>query len=261
MNDTILGIQDEKSARAVLDIFNGLGLPVPEEGEYRERSNGSGPLVLVSQYGFVMRIVPEDKVVNMENHYFIKPLFNRTAGNHRFVIDPGYEQSDACFALLCKIDFLRDLEEKYGLSYYDEKDANFALVPGHPDTPVIIDLDPDVMKTRPLPFLTRTINAIAKLLRIGLEADPQIALYKPLRDILEQAWPQDAPVPDPKGIRDFKELCRGFKDRDLLRADWEDPQHDYEGTWHIARNYDDRLKDYETYCDRHQNPPPLRLTA
>ena len=82
------------------------------------------------------------------------------------------------------------------------------------------------------------------------DPDPQITLYKPLRDTLQQAWPERASAPDPQGIRDFKAMCLEFKAQGKLLSDWEDPENDYRGTWKIARSYDDRLKDYEAACDR-----------
>ncbi len=92
------------------------------------------------------------------------------------------------------------------------------------------------------------------------EHDPQIALYKPLRDILKRAWPDGVLVPDPDGIHAFKEMCLQFKAEGLLRSDWEDPEHDYLGTWRVARAYDDRLKDYKAHFVT-ETRAPLRLTA
>lgn len=259
--DDILGIRDLESADAVRRMFNAFGLPVPERGEYWERWNKQGPLILVSRYGFVIRIVPEDKVVDIKNPHFIKPLFNRAAGNYRFGIDPGYE-----LALLDedqRSNLKALINKKYGVFCHDMKSSNIARVPGHPDHLALIDLDKSYMVVSlfSVAQLTRAAKAIAKRLGItGPEYDPQLSLYKPLRDILERAWPDGAPDPDPEGIRAFKEMCLQFKAEGRLRSDWEDPEHDYMGTWHIARAYDDHLKDYETFYDQ-RNPQPLRLTA
>lgn len=242
MNDNILGIQDKKSARAVRNIFNGLGLPVPEDGEYRKRSFGSGPLVFVSQYGFVARIVPKGLIMTINTPCFIKPLFNRAAGNHRFIIDPGYDlreiRVEHCSALYRKM-------REYGISWYDNCTVNIARVPNYPSHLVAIDIDCIQIDRLSIGFLTQKTRAIAKLLGIVKETDPQVELYKPLRDILEQAWPKGAPAPDPEGIRAFKELCLDFKADGLLRSDWEDPQYDYKGTYRVARAYDAHLRAYD----------------
>lgn len=257
MNDTILGIKDEKSARAVRNIFNGLGLPVPEEGECRERSNGMGPLILVSRYGFVIRIVPQDKIVDIENPHFIKPLFNRAAGNYRFVVDPGYELRKLSRSVCTEIGHA--IRQKYGALCLDMSPANIANVPGYPDHPILIDMDSSRIRVLLDSTILMTQAVRMKDLRIekGAIPDPQIALYKPLRDILERAWPEDAPAPDPEGIRTFKKLCLNFKAEGKLRADWDDlnRHNELSDIYFASTSYADHLHAYET---AHETYPERR---
>ena len=99
MGGHILDIMHDYSAQAVQKVFDGFGLPVPVEGEYRQRSADAGPLVLVTRYGFVVRVVPE-REPDIENAHCIRRLFSRAAGNYRFVVDPGYKlqslDTDTC---------------------------------------------------------------------------------------------------------------------------------------------------------------------
>ncbi len=242
--DDILGIEDEESARAVREIFNGLGLPVPQRGEYSERSSGMGGLVFVSRYGFVVRVVPAGKTVDISSSCLIKPLFDRAAGGNRFVVDPGYDQRTVT---LDDAAFLKQKARGQGLDLRDLTEFNIARVPGT-DHLVLVDIDPSFISRRRESSFVTAVKATGAALRAVLGAgregrralepdlDPQIRQYDPLRTILAQAWPENASVPDPQGIADFKAACLDFKAEGKLRADWAHSER-YPSYWMDAPMY------------------------
>ncbi len=261
MNDDILGIRDRKSARAVREIFNGLGLPVPEEGEYRKRSCGMGALIFVPKYGFVIRVIPANKVLNIQSPHFIKPLFNKAAKDYRFIIDPGYDQLSITFDDARR--FEKALETEH-LTCSDATPFNIARVPDC-DHLVLVDLDPRFTSRSHIPLSVMIAKTFRKFLGIEgkslqtPEFDPQISQYEPLRNILERAWPENAPEPDPEGIRAFKTACQEFMGDGKLCADWIHSER-YEPFWfeypmHFSilqdsiRKYADRVNEYENLLE------------
>lgn len=227
-----------EGARAVREIFNGLGLPVPQRGAYVERSSGMGALVFVDPYALVIRVVPEDRNVDISSACLIRPLFSRVAGGYRFVVDPGYDQRAVT---LDDAAFLKQKARGQGLVLRDMTEFNIARVPGT-DHLVLVDIDPSFVSRRRESSFVTAVKAIGTALGVKHEAlpvsepDPQILQYDPLRAILAQAWPEDASGPDPRGLADFKAACLDFKAEGKLRADWAYPER-YPSYWMDAPMY------------------------
>lgn len=129
-------IQNEESAEEIENFFGGMGLPMPEKGEYYE-GVGEKFLVFLNDYGLAIRLTPAYRVVREENPHFLKSLFNRKAGKYEIDIDPG---------LQCPVpeDQVKPiyimLRQKYGIYVDDPKKQNLAFLP-KTTFPIVIDLD------------------------------------------------------------------------------------------------------------------------
>jgi hypothetical protein len=230
---------DGTSAPAVKHFFEGMDLPVPQKDEFYS-ATASRYLVFLNEYGIVLRFTPSKAVISFDNPHFIMPLFSHKVGNYQVDIDPGYhcpvteEQKKKIYKMLGK---------RYGIIVEDGKAHNLCIVPQtDPPFPVMIDLDPYYVSQGKRPLFS-LFNAMAGFIDIKSEetANPQIENYALLRDIMAQACPANGNEPDPKGIWDFKQTCKAFKEAGKLVTPWEDPQRSYHSTDRIALNYARRL--------------------
>lgn len=223
---------DAEDLNEIQNFFNGMGWPMPEKGEYYE-GTGDRYLAFLTEYGVIVRLTPEQSVIEEENPHFILPLFNRQAGAYRINIDPGYDCPVTSEEMRT---IYRMLSKKFGVRVHDAKRHNLCFVPHtEPRYPVVIDLDPEYTLVRFEETPAKTSGWSAERAICLLNADnavnPQIEIYAPLRRIIDEAWPPDCDRPDPEGIAAFKSLCKAFKAEGKLVAPWGDRRNSYSGPY------------------------------
>ena len=236
-------ITDKQSADEIETFFGGLGLPVPERGEFYEGHDKY--LTFLTDYGILIRITPAHAVVREQNPHFMRSLFNRKAGKFEIDIDPGLQLLTNDSIGRGDVEKIRIyLKKKYGLKH-DWRYENLAFIPGT-EYPILIDLDAKYTKISPLSLLhlSHSAKEIAEYLRTGApishdEPDLQNC-YDPLRIILNNGWSEYHISPANGVPEEFFRACLGFKKAGKLRSDWE--THDYFTTKETALRYAEKIR-------------------
>jgi len=238
-----------ESAEEIKKFFDGMGLPVPDDGEYY-CGTGSRYLVFLSDYGVVIRMTPNSSLMEFDNPHFLKSLFTRKAGNHQIDIDPGIEcpASDQETNEIYKM-----LWTKFSIMVGDGRPHNLGFLPDSKlRYPVMIDLDPEWTKRlvrldeAAVSRLTKAVQTAKRLfLRtedINMQEDinPQDEFFAPLKEIIDESWPanQNAPVLD--GSQRILQACKDFKSAGKLVSPWKTDS--YLGTTGTANKYQQRLE-------------------
>jgi hypothetical protein len=213
-----------KPASAVAQIFNDLGLRLPEEEEWY-LTDDVNALAFVNRAGVVIRVTRDTLSSALEHECFMPPLFSRfVAGdqaNLRIDILPGGEliskwpEKEICMAL-------REAKTQFklkGVCLRDWHENNIARIPGHPGQYVLID--PGSVRR-----LCESVQDVNRMIQRP---------FGDLQDAFSAAWPVDVPSPKPGLVSKAWEMTMQAKQSGRLRADWE--THDYFGTTTAARNY------------------------
>ena len=78
---------------------------------------------------------------------------------------------------------------------------------------------------------------------LGIKTPPAIDIqgefYRPLKQIIDEAWPVENPDADKDGIRKFFEACKDYKKSGKLLSAWQ--TNPYFSTASCAENYNARL--------------------
>ena len=236
-----------KTAKAVARVFTALALPMPDcRNDFLEATEGA--LVFSSAYGVVIRIEharlnPKSATRINNNPWILQPLATFRAGKAVVEVCPGIDTTkdhDDVVAVDCGL-------RRTGVNFWDAGgglDGNYSTgnvgilpfkTPEFPKgIPVMIDR---LAATQ----LTKSVEGIKDALaEMGVKADPQKALYAPLRKELRAAYG------DAAAMKKFWKSCEKQTQKGLLIAGWDHLENDDGWKQEIAADsahyYDAKLK-------------------
>ena len=221
--------KDKATTSAVLDAFEKMGQPAPEDkNEFMDGTEGA--LVFLNRFGLVLRIeqnsdfvkspVPTDRIDY--SPFILKPIASIKVGKAIFEICPG-----------CLLDtdeekskFLYKQLKEQSIEFFDNQVSNSGRVPVH--TPLFPEGIPVVIDRGAVRELTGSLSYVRALLGIFKSknfreaAAAQEELYTPLRDSFDAAWPDKSELPDTLKMKRFWNLCEGYTKDEKLTAGWKD---------------------------------------
>lgn len=224
-------IGNTKPERQLIEsFFHHMRLPEPNEKEIH-RTQDEGLLLFLNGYGCTVRITPHDRRVDFDSPNFLKPVFSKSSACFHVAIMPGVECPMGVFDTM-HLQIMLKQDQHISINPADAHIANFGFVPTT-RFPVMLDVDRAYVKKavlseacarlwdkiRPVSFRLNRAERSSRLQRFDRQ-DPQEELYAPLRQIMEMAWPCDADVPDPEGVKEFWRTCLDFRQKGKLVDGW-----------------------------------------
>jgi len=229
---------DSQTARAIIDTFQQLGLPVPQrDNEFMHGSEGR--IIFLNDYGLVIRIEENNSRIN-DSPWVLQPIASIKAGAATIEICPGvhFEPDEKDKDALSKL-ALQD-----GLKFWDAGAKNMGRLPvktpHFPEgVPVVIDR-PSVFR---LPEGGQEITEAAPEDKAKYnEAVLAQKRYEPLQNLFKKCWP------DTQKMKKFWQECESFQQQGKLVAGWNESADSKinEGKTYdaaaVAHHYADRLK-------------------
>jgi hypothetical protein len=230
MTDNVMYVPDllEKSQR----LFEAMGLPTPEYGEYIIGSDGI--LVFLDAYGVCFRIgyahtLPyHDRIL----HPFKSVELSKKLSFEILPIIRQYPLHDDSNDSLFDVDrsclFLRREFARYGLDFADAYTRNMGFIPwmtGEKKRDILVVLDRgddcvmpvEIKKGIPrfTPLMVGNDNndtLVESFLKAKSQALPtphfaQILAYRDLHEIIARTWPKDEDIPPPAFAEEFWPAC------------------------------------------------------
>lgn len=221
----------KKAANGIARFFEGLGLPVPDKGEYcvtndnslftQQDPNGfylnpinrTGFLIPLNKEGCVIRI--SKRSINWTNHpHMIQPLFSYPAGRLRIDILPGIDCG-------VHIDNTKKVKSRLIRSFlwagsigHDIRTSNVGQLPnGH-----LLAIEPAALQPL-IPFLG-TIKKIFGWKTDMNAAHPQDEFFGQIKRMFADAWPNLSQRPDPSKMKACLKLCEKMTDEGTLKPYW-----------------------------------------
>lgn len=223
-------VEGKSEMELIESFFDSMRLPRPSR-ECCYTTTDEGSIVFVNGYGCTIRLTPHARRPLFDSPHFLKPIFEKSSANIHVAIMPGVD-SPVCFEDMLKIQKLLKKQENINIADGDAHIDNFGYIPGT-RFPVMLDVDSGYVKKAVMAEACKELwNKIAPVRdllqkqhklrkKYGFDAvDPQGDKYKDLRNIIHQAWPDDAQTPDPDGVRKFWDACRIARQNGNLVETW-----------------------------------------
>ncbi len=220
---------DDATVRNILGVFGKLGLPPPvSSAEFMKGSEGQ--LVFLSRYGLVLRIEEKRYATPAQVKgapWVLQPLKSIDAGMAVVAVCPACHVGGSMAQLV----FLKERLRAQDVNFSDFQFVNFGRLPVK--MPLFPEGVPVVIDRGAVSELTERVSVLGRALEkedparesaFALEARAAAeTLYRPLRQALDDAWPDASGPADPAKMQQFFKLCAVYKEEGKLVAGWDDP--------------------------------------
>ena len=242
---------DALHKQPVIDFFDELGLPLPDAGQFYVANDKERKLVFLSDYGLVLRLMPQSHALDFANPHFLKPLFTRHSQGVELGIDPGVNcalSHDQGRRILSHL-----VEAFPSVHFGDDNYTNMALLPcSDPAFPVAIDLDAHLIRlksgarssaSQQAELFGYAADSLDPYSRTGLQkrslkgdVNPQDLVYGDLQQMAQDAF--GGAVISGKLKRGFFKACAAAHKDGRLLSPWE--SRNYAGSGACAASYQKR---------------------
>lgn len=203
----------EESAQKVLEVFDLIGLPAPEEGTQYLKGN-EGCIILVNKYSVVIRVeakTPEKNYYSRENDSgcILQPLVSIEAGEAIMEICPGchVEKNEAT------IEELKVLLKDEGLVFSDDQLENIGRL--NTDNPEFPDGIPLIIDRLAVSKMTGNVKIVKNEI-IEKAKKEQERFSEPFREALKDG------LEDGAKMIQFRELLERYAAEGKFTAGWND---------------------------------------
>ncbi len=212
-------------ADSLSGFFAAMNMPLPEKGQFT-RTRDKGALVFLDEPACVMRLIDRVKFPSIVHPLVLQPLFKKDVGPFRIEICPGIASPPREEDMIVSARQL--IADKIHFpSFLEIREDNFGYLPATLNQPrVAVVLDMDAIEDRRSEKLS--------------SENRQSEIFAPAVRAFQNAWPDDALVPDAGKLQQAWKVCAGLKQDGVCVAGWQASTYyggDYKGAKSSGINY------------------------